>query len=117
WNRKSSLRAPLRARANEIDFVGAYKRLDRDAECARHLSPFALHARILVTERGRARSYAPPHRHQTDPPDQPLDLPPLNAAGAARAGVRRVAARGPDRGEARHGYGTRRGPRDDAARR
>jgi ATP-dependent helicase/nuclease subunit A len=58
WNRKGSLRAALRARADEMDFTDAYARLDRYAEWARHDAPFPFYARILGSERGRAHFYA-----------------------------------------------------------
>ncbi len=57
WNRKSSLRAALRARADEMDFSDANARLDRYAEWARHDAPFSFYARILGPERGRAHFY------------------------------------------------------------
>jgi ATP-dependent helicase/nuclease subunit A len=58
YDRKSSLRAALRARASDLEFRDANARLDRYAEWARHLSPFAFYARILGPERGRASFYA-----------------------------------------------------------
>src|SRR4029077_5946708 len=47
----------LRARAADLEFMDANARLDRYAEWARHLSPFAFYARILGPGRGRARFY------------------------------------------------------------
>ena len=57
-DRKGTLRAALRARATDLEFMDANARLDRYAEWARHLSPFAFYARILGPERGRAGFYA-----------------------------------------------------------
>src|SRR3954454_8368474 len=74
WDRKRSLRATLGARANEMDFVGANAQLDRYAEWARHLSPFAFYARILGSERGRARFYARLGLEATDALDEFLEL-------------------------------------------
>jgi len=74
WDRKRSLRATLRARANEMDFVGANVQLDRYAEWARHLSPFAFYARILGSERGRARFYARLGLEAADALDEFLEL-------------------------------------------
>jgi len=56
--RKGSLRAALRTRATDLEFMDANGRLDRYAEWARHLSPFAFYARILGPERSRASFYA-----------------------------------------------------------
>jgi len=58
YDRKGSLRAALRARASDLEFMEENARLDRYAEWARHLSPFAFYARILGPERGRASFYA-----------------------------------------------------------
>ncbi len=83
WGRKSSLRATLRARANEMDFVGANARLDRYAEWARHLSPFAFYARILGPERGRASFYARLGAEAADALDEFLELALLYERGEA----------------------------------
>jgi ATP-dependent helicase/nuclease subunit A len=83
WDRKTSLRATLRARANEMDFVGANARLDRYAEWARHLSPFAFYARILGPERGRAGFYARLGPEAADALDEFLDLALLYERGEA----------------------------------
>ena len=56
--RKGSLRAALRARAADLEFMDANARLERYAEWARHLSPFAFYARLLGPEHGRASFYA-----------------------------------------------------------
>ena len=83
WDRKKSLRATLRARANEMDFVGANARLDRYAEWARHLSPFAFYARILGPERGRAGFYARLGAEAADALDEFLELALLYERGEA----------------------------------
>jgi ATP-dependent helicase/nuclease subunit A len=83
WGRKSSLRATLRARADEMDFVGANARLDRYAEWARHLSPFAFYARILGLERGRASFYARLGAEAADALDEFLELALLYERGEA----------------------------------
>src|SRR4029077_13571229 len=57
YDRKGSLRAALRGKAADLEFMDANARLERDAAWARHLPPFAFYARILVAERGRARFY------------------------------------------------------------
>src|SRR3954463_8386073 len=56
--RKGSLRAALRERAADLEFMEANARLERYAEWARHHSPFAFYARILGADKGRARFYA-----------------------------------------------------------
>src|SRR5207237_683865 len=58
YGRKGSLRAALRERAADLEFMEAQARLERYAEWARHLSPFAFYARILGADQGRARFYA-----------------------------------------------------------
>jgi ATP-dependent helicase/nuclease subunit A len=58
WERRGSLRAALRAKANDLFFAEAAEKLDRYAEWARHDTPFAFYARILGAERGRARFHA-----------------------------------------------------------
>src|ERR1044072_541168 len=83
WGRKSSLRATLRARANEMDFVGANGRLDRYAAWARHLSPFAFYARILGPERGRAGFYARLGPEAADALDEFIELALLYERGEA----------------------------------
>ncbi|MEJ0073897.1 MAG: double-strand break repair helicase AddA [Alphaproteobacteria bacterium] len=83
WDRKKSLRATLRARANEMDFVGANTRLDRYAEGVRHLSPFAFYARILGPERGRASFYARLGPEAADALDEFLELALLYERGEA----------------------------------
>src|SRR5437763_8092513 len=56
--RKETLRAALRDKATDLEFMEAHARLERYAEWARHHSPFAFYARILGAEHGRARFYA-----------------------------------------------------------
>jgi ATP-dependent helicase/nuclease subunit A len=58
YARKGTLRAALRERANDLEFMDAQARLERHAEWARHHSPFAFYARILGADGGRARVYA-----------------------------------------------------------
>jgi ATP-dependent helicase/nuclease subunit A len=57
YDRKGSLRAALRGKAADLEFMDANARLERYADWARHLAPFAFYARILGAERGRARFY------------------------------------------------------------
>ena len=78
-----SLRATLRARADEMDFVGANARLDRYAEWARHLSPFGFYARILGPERGRENFYARLGAEAADALDEFLELALLYERGEA----------------------------------
>lgn len=56
--RKGTLRAALREKAADLEFMDANARLERYAEWARHHSPFAFYARILGADKGRARFYA-----------------------------------------------------------
>jgi ATP-dependent helicase/nuclease subunit A len=56
--RKGTLRAALREKAADLEFMDANARLERYAEWARHHSPFAFYARILGADKGRARLYA-----------------------------------------------------------
>jgi ATP-dependent helicase/nuclease subunit A len=58
YDRKGSLRAALRHKAADLEFMDANARLERYAGWARHLAPFAFYARILGAERGRASFYA-----------------------------------------------------------
>ena len=74
WNRKTSLRATLRVRANEMDFVDANARLDRYAEWARHDAPFSFYARILGSEHGRAHIYRRLGPEAADALDEFLEL-------------------------------------------
>jgi ATP-dependent helicase/nuclease subunit A len=74
WDRKSSLRATLRARANEMDFAGANARLDRYAKWAQHDAPFSFYARILGSEHGRAHVYRRLGPEAADALDEFLEL-------------------------------------------
>ena len=59
WERKTSLRNALRAKANtEPRFAEAAVRLDRFAQWAREDTPFGFYARVLGAERGRQRFLA-----------------------------------------------------------
>ncbi|MEA2873417.1 MAG: ATP-dependent helicase/nuclease subunit [Hyphomicrobiales bacterium] len=58
YGRKGTLRAALREKAADLEFMDANARLERYAEWARHHSPFAFYARILGADKGRARLYA-----------------------------------------------------------
>ncbi|MEA2875697.1 MAG: ATP-dependent helicase/nuclease subunit [Hyphomicrobiales bacterium] len=58
YGRKGTLRAALREKAADLEFMEANARLTRYAEWARHHSPFAFYARILGPDKGRARLYA-----------------------------------------------------------
>jgi ATP-dependent helicase/nuclease subunit A len=55
--RKGTLRAALRAKAADLEFIEAQARLTRYAAWAAE-SPFAFYSRILGTDKGRARFYA-----------------------------------------------------------
>jgi ATP-dependent helicase/nuclease subunit A len=104
-------------RANDLEFMDAQARLERYAEWARHLSPFAFYARILGPRAAGARSMRGSGRR---PPTRSTSF--LEHAliyererGADSAGLRRVAARRRHAGEARHGHRARRSARDDGA--
>jgi ATP-dependent helicase/nuclease subunit A len=58
YARKGTLRVALREKSADLEFMDAHARLERYAEWARHLSPFAFYARILGADGGRARFYA-----------------------------------------------------------
>jgi ATP-dependent helicase/nuclease subunit A len=74
WNREGSLRAALRAKAqNDAAFVDAHARLERYAGWARHLAPFSFYARVLGAERGRARFLARLGAEATDALDEFLE--------------------------------------------
>jgi ATP-dependent helicase/nuclease subunit A len=73
WNRKGSLRAALRARADDLEFAEANAQLDRYAAWARHDAPFAFFARILGPERGRAKFFARLGPEATDALDEFLE--------------------------------------------
>ena len=73
WDRKGSLRAALRARADDLEFAEVNARLDRYAAWARHDAPFSFFARILGPERGRARFFARLGPEATDALDEFLE--------------------------------------------
>jgi ATP-dependent helicase/nuclease subunit A len=56
--RKGTLRDSLAARATDLEFGDAQARLARYASWAQHETPFGFYARILGSDRGRARFYA-----------------------------------------------------------
>src|SRR4051794_22675036 len=56
--REASLRAALRERSADLEFMEANAWLERYAGWAKHHSPFAFYARILGADKGRARFYA-----------------------------------------------------------
>jgi ATP-dependent helicase/nuclease subunit A len=56
--RKGTLRAALREKSADLEFMDANARLERYAGWARHLTPFAFYARVLGADGGRARFYA-----------------------------------------------------------
>jgi ATP-dependent helicase/nuclease subunit A len=72
--RKGPLRTALRGRATGLEFMDANARLDRYADWARHLSPFAFYARILGPERGRPAFYARLGVEAADALDEFLEL-------------------------------------------
>jgi ATP-dependent helicase/nuclease subunit A len=57
YGRKGSLRAALRRRAHDLEFMDVNTRLERYAAWAGH-SPFSFYAGILGSDEGRARFYA-----------------------------------------------------------
>jgi ATP-dependent helicase/nuclease subunit A len=75
WNRASSLRASLRAKASEdAAFAEADRSLDRLASLARRESPFGLFAHVLGPWRGRARFLARLGPEANDALDEFLNL-------------------------------------------
>jgi ATP-dependent helicase/nuclease subunit A len=75
WNRRGSLRDVLRRQAGaNLFFAEAAARLDRWAEAARHLSPFAFYAGVLGADRGRARILARLGPEAADALDEFLNL-------------------------------------------
>ena len=74
WQRKTSLRAALRAKAAvRPHFAEAAAKLDRFASWARQM-PFAFYARVLGTERGRMRFVARLGHEADDALDEFLNL-------------------------------------------
>jgi ATP-dependent helicase/nuclease subunit A len=74
WNRKSSLRAALRAKAHEKPrFAEAVAKLERLAGWARHM-PFTFYARTLGAEGGRRRFLARLGHEADDALDEFLNL-------------------------------------------
>src|SRR5205814_237088 len=71
--RKGSLRAALRERLADLEFMEANARLERYAGWARHHSPFAFYARILGADKARARFYARLGPEATDALDEFLE--------------------------------------------
>ena len=116
FDRKGSLRASLR---DKPDFAATNGALDELANAARALTPFGFFAHVLGANRGRAKFLARLGPEANDALDEFLNLALdyETARDAVAAGLRRLAARGAKRGEARHGDGARRGARDDRARR
>ena len=120
WERRGSLRAALREQAaGESAFAEANARLDRLAALARRESPFAFYARLLGPEGGRKHYLARLGPEANDALDEFLNLALdyESARDPVAARLRRLAARRPGRGEARHGDHPRRGAGDDGARR
>ncbi len=75
WNRRGSLRDVLRRQAGaNLFFAEAAARLDRWAEAARRLSPFAFYAGVLGADRGRARILARLGLEANDALDEFLNL-------------------------------------------
>jgi len=75
WERKTSLRAALRAKAQEVPrFAEAAAKLDRFAEWARLDTPFGFYARVLGAERGRKRFLARLGHEANDALDELLNL-------------------------------------------
>ena len=75
WGRKSSLRAALRAKAqDDLLFAAASATLDRYADWARHDTPFAFYARVLGADGGRRRFLARLGHEADDALDEFLNL-------------------------------------------
>jgi ATP-dependent helicase/nuclease subunit A len=75
WERKTSLRAALRAKAQAAPrFAEAAAKLDRFAEWARRDTPFGFYARVLGAERGRKRFLARLGHEANDALDELLNL-------------------------------------------
>ena len=75
WERKTSLRAALRAKAHEKPrFAEAAAKLDRFADWARRDTPFGFYARVLGAERGRRRFLARLGHEANDALDEFLNL-------------------------------------------
>ena len=112
--RRSSARRPS-ARL----FAEAAARLDGLREAAQRQTPFAFYAALLGAGGGRrrflARLGAGSQRRARRIPQSRARL--RAARNAVAAGLRRLAARGARRGQARHGDRARRSARDDRARR
>ena len=114
WDRKGSLRASLRAQRPELA-----ARLDALSISARAMTPFAFYADLLGAGHGRKKILSRLGHEANDALDEFLNLALdyERERDAVAAGLRRVAALGRGRGEARHGNGARRGAGDDGARR
>ena len=114
WNRKGSLRTRC---------AHSGPNLRRDStSCARrraNMSPFAFYAWLLGAEQGRRKiPGAARPRGRRRARRVPQSRARLRAQrNAVAAGLRRLAARGESRDQARHGDGARRGAGDDRARR
>jgi ATP-dependent helicase/nuclease subunit A len=74
WNRKGSLRASLRAHATDMLFGAVNAELDRLAEAARGLSPFAFFADVLGPRQGRKKFLARLGPEADDALDEFLNL-------------------------------------------
>ncbi len=75
WNRRGTLRDALERQAGaNVFFAEAAARLDRWAEAARRLPPFAFYAGVLGADRGRARILARLGPEANDALDEFLNL-------------------------------------------
>jgi ATP-dependent helicase/nuclease subunit A len=74
WERKSSLRASLRARACDPEFAATEHALAEMAGAARQLSPFGFYAHVLAAMRGRAKILARLGPEANDAIDEFLNL-------------------------------------------
>ena len=114
WERKASLRRVLRAQRPDLS-----AQLDALREKSRTMTPFAFYADLLgAAERAAKAAGAARPRGGRRARRVPQPGARLRAhRDAVAAGLRRLAALGAGRGEARHGNGARRGAGDDGARR
>ena len=74
WQRKGSLRASLRDKANDVLFGAINSELDDLAHAARHMTPFGFFAHVLGAQRGRKKFLARLGPEANDALDEFLNL-------------------------------------------